>query len=406
MKRGRRIDEKKLHEAVKMGGRDAIDQLRESIRKGEVDTNRLSLRKLYEATGLDPEYLGGEGRTIVSEATNTTTTFTNILDVVLSEEAEQTFESVDTIGEELVRTVPARNRSYRVPGGLWGSFSMPVPETAATGRNAITGVGENEAYSEITLGEKYTSVSAGPKQGGIVRITEEQIYFDEFDIALQQARRAGEFLAVNKEIRILSEIMTGQTYNEDGVDKKLWWDDDNGNVLYDTTFDGVATLDEARQKLVAMTADDSGGSFSIKIGPQIRQVLVDSTNLYAMLNALNVAQVRTVNSDSDVELSNSPVARLLNGIPVPYSNGYVDTVISTLGNANGLESGVFFCGDFPKQFEYHEVWPMSTVVRTGQQHDDGFNKDVVFELKVREWGWTQTVAKEWVIMVTPQADGE
>jgi len=224
------------------------------------------------------------------------------------------------------------------------------------------------------------------KRGAIVPVTKEAIFFDRTGLVLQRAGEVGHTLGLDKEKRILAEVVgLNTTYKRNGAaavgpyaaaaDNRPWVNVVASNALVDWT-----DIDAAEQAFAAMNDPDTGNA----IDNTGKTLLVPSALVGTAMRILNATEVR--HGTNPVSVSSSPISG--------YSHLTSRQVHRLTGSAT-----TWFVGNFKKAFRYMQNWPIQ-VVQAPPNATEEFNNDIVAQFKASERGIAATVNPWYVIKCT------
>ena len=189
------------------------NDFRQALQSKQLRPEEFSIRKLFEAFVADGRELAEElgpqsGGMPLLESAVDTSAFANISGQVVYSAVMEAFESEPFVFAPLVRTINTQFSGERIPGvGRLG--------------DAAEEVGEGQPYPSVGLGQDWIETPQTTKRGFVVPVTREAIFFDRTHLVLQRAAEVGEFLALNKEKRIIDclidENSVEHRYNHKGA---------------------------------------------------------------------------------------------------------------------------------------------------------------------------------------------
>ena len=158
-----------------------------------------SIRGIFESTvdggrEMYQSWMGGSKERPVGvgihESGVNLSSFSNIINQISFSRVMDEFNKPNLIGDSLVEVIPSDNEWEKLPGmGGIGDQAKAVNE------------GEN--YPIASLSEDFVITPETVKYGMIVPVTKEAILFDKTGLVLRRAGQVAEYLAINREKRIL-----------------------------------------------------------------------------------------------------------------------------------------------------------------------------------------------------------
>lgn len=362
-----------------------------------IDRNDVSIREIWEAfvgpCGLTTQFASRSGETlhepdVALEAPMDSRTFANITQALLGREVIDAFTLPGLIGDQLVMNYPSRTLNEKLPGFTASEGSQRVLE------------GQDYPESKGITG-MYVGTDVATKNGIIIAVTEEAIFFDQTGMLMDRARGIGEKTALDKELTILRGV-TGTVspfYPSGTIDSNFYQagpyaaDPENplvptakGNLIASNPLVDWTSIEASR--VAFNTRRDSEGD---PILVQARQLLVPDALRATALRAVGTTQVVDDPNTSTgaaarklMSTSNSPLAELLGGTPTILSSPILDFLSITTS---------WFHGDFKRQFRWKDIWPLQTFAVQSPDDPDRFKRDIVAKIKVRFYGGI--FAKSW-----------
>ena len=369
---------------LRLDAKRAVSDFTEALKAGTYRREEFSLRELAEHTvedgrewvrTMDPRF--GESAYVEAAGAVSTVNFSNITGQLALSAVMDAYENEAYIFSRLVETIPTRLSNEKIPG------------LQRIGNQAEV-VGEAEPYPLVGIGEDWIRTPTAVKRGMIVPVTKEAIFYDLTGRVLTNCAEVGEFLGVNKEIRIIDclidENTTAGRYN---------WKDTVYATYASSGGHGVVNL-KAANGLVDWTNIDA----ALLVASQI----VDPWTglpISAMGSDLVVAQQlvatanHVVNATSNIRTtpgfatSANPNQATLNGSPITGLPGYsapqYNIRSSKLLSSRLATKTSWFIGDVRKQIAYWEHWPI-TVSQASPNSEKEFNQDIVMQFKASEKG--------------------
>lgn len=357
------------------GPREFSRLLMEAIEKGEIDPFSLSVRGLAEATmGRDwvdrlspvPGHSGFDLLEAGGSAVDSTA-FSNITGQIVYSTVLQGYQAEGMIGDQLVTTIPTRLSGEKIPG------------IAEIGDEAEE-VNEGEEFPHAGFGEDYIQTPETVKNGLIVPVTKEAIYFDRTNLIVMRARQVGEWLRMRKEKRIL-DMVIGYTnnYKWKGTSYDTyqaatpWINVGSGLELSDWT-----DIDEALQLFAAMTDPHTGEA--IVVMPKV--LLCMPYKAMTAKRILSATEIRHSTGSTIETLSANPVA---GSYQILSSALLYARLLANVETDSAKAKLYWFLGDPKRAFAYMENWPI-TVVQAPSNSEPEFSRDIVLRFKASERG--------------------
>lgn len=379
----RRINYRELRQAYEAdGARQFCRELGDALERGRkgqpggLSSSDFSLREIAEecvkdgrewVRSLDPR----SGSSVMeSSAGVDSTAFSNITGQLLINQILEAYESEEFVFTNLVRTVQTRLSGERIPG--------------------VTGIGdkaevvrEGMPFPNVGIGEDYIDTPVTTKDGLIVPVTKEAVFFDRTGVLLQQASQVGEALGIRKEKEII-DVVIGTTNN-------YRWKGTAYNT-YQTSTPWINNLAGAANDLIDWT--------SVELAEALFDEMLDpNTGEPVILNGVQIvacpAKRHTINrilnaSEIRFTASSAPTETVA---PNPLSSMGYRGMTSRLLYRRLLASGknaanakrTWFLGDMERAFAYMENWPI-TVVQAPNNSEAEFNQDIVARFKASERG--------------------
>lgn len=276
------------------------------------------------------------------------------------------YNKPDFVAHSLVEVIQTRFNGEKIPSvENMGGDDFEVPE--------------GSEYPHIGFGEAFIETPATTKRGRIVALTRETVFFDKTGMYMRHAGKVGEWLAQERDKRIL-DVIIGATnnYKRNGVSTDTYqtaapWINSQSNPLNDWT-----DVDESWDLLTEMTDPDTGDPIDIGAAETI---LVPSQQRFTAARILNATEVRSVVSGVET-ISQNPLTgqglRLVHSTPL-----YHRLLANGVSAANAKQ--YWFHGNFMKAFAYMENWPL-TVVQAPPNSEAEFTQDILHRVKASERG--------------------
>lgn len=345
------------------------ENVQEGFHRGHLKLSDISIRGLFEALvpdGREAVRLLEPGRPVGLFETDAVKTgdFTNILLHALSGEVLRIHDNVDLIWSGITTTVNTNLERERIPGigGLGDAAEL---------------VNESDPYPIVGEAAEYVDTPITQKRGFIVPITKEAIFFDRTNLVQARAQQAAEWMAINKEKRVIS-VAVGATnnWNYNGTAYNTY-QTGGGSELFDNTVTSNAfvswkNIRAADRKFADLTDPITGEP--IQIGNS-RVIVCDpeiAMDVRRVVGATEIREQQSSDPDSrtNITLSANPVS----GISVLVSPHVGDLA---------ADANEWFYGDPMRAFRYFQNWGITTDT-AGRGSSLDFHNDIVVQYKVSE----------------------
>lgn len=299
------------------------------------------------------------------------------------------FNEVERIGPSLADDYPSKLKIDTITGF----------ETMDLTKHEIP---EGADYPDFGISDKYVTYPEPGKIGGIVRVTEETIYFDQTGQILSAVKKLGDRMATYQEFLDVGDVFdafyvasTKGVYRVSGSVTELY---PTGGTLNNyvsgatTVLDltnGVTALRAARNQFKNMT-DDSNDSFPILSSP--KSILIGDVDVDIVDTLLNSA-----GDPGSANLRKNPLQNPRHRYEVLASQ-MVDYFRASTTYTRVPTYG-WLMGSFKKQFDRKVIFPSETFVSQGPDSDDAIQKDVVFRFKTRYKGRIYAKDHRYVVFV-------
>jgi hypothetical protein len=384
--------ERKIRDIVERRGVAVAAEMVEDLltdEKHPLLPEQVSIRNLWE------QLVGPTGQTLalvakanrvgfvnILEAPVNTTAFDVITGQLIAKKVIAGYQYPPAIGDRLVTNYPSNRKTETIAGFT----SVDGPEEVQEGQDYPESAG---------LGEKYVTTET-KKKGRIISITEEMVLFDQTNQILQRARGIGIKCRLDKEKTILKAVMgIDQCYRPSGTATNLYtsaWEFLAANALADWT-----DIDNAEQQHANNVVDETG---DVVLMVPRQQLVMPALKRTAMRisNATEVRQTQKGATDATFyeTAGSNPVA----GDYEILSSPIMVQLASAAGWAAGDQTGRWWLGDFPMQFFWQEIWPIS-VVKAKAGNEREFNADIAARFKVRYYGGCFAETNQYVIQNDP-----
>lgn len=370
---------KRLYEGL--GPTQACNHLAEALEAGHLRPQEFSLRQLAEAMipdgaewvrMLSPVHKSGQMSLLEAGGTAVdTAAFRNVTGQLIFSKIKADYNTPAMVMSRLVPDVPTSLDGEKIPG------------TTQIGDQAEV-VAPGKDFPTVGFSEDYQETPQTTKRGLICAVTKEAVFFDRMNLVLQQAGKVGEWLAVNKEKRLI-DLLIGQTNNykwrgtnyNTYATSGAWINRKSSNPL--TNWENV---DAADQLWANMTDPFTGEPITI-MGKQIVCMPANAKRGRMILNATAVNYGDITTGTGNQTVGANPLAGssfTLAESALAYSRLQSQRSISASNAAK-----YWYYGDFAKAFAYMQNWPL-TVVQAPANNDDEFDRDVVAKFKASERG--------------------
>lgn len=359
---------------------EALDRGRAG-RPGGLRPDDFSIRDLAAALitdrGGEPIGLGGlealcRGRLLEADGALTTSAFAAVTGQVLNAAVREGYALPEFILSQMIPAIDGRAREARITG-----VSLPLAEG-----KALT-VAEGEEYPAVGMYDEYVKTPATTKRGAVVRITKEAVLQDETGQILEQARRVGELIGLQKEIA-LTDYVIGAVANC-VIEKRVGdsaettsnlyltsgrWINQQTNPLTDWT-----DIDAAEDLFLGITMPGSGTppiltGRVVLTPPQLRSVA-----------ARTLSATETRSGSSNVVVAANP----LSGLGLRHiASSLIYSRLVAAGAAAATAAGTWFYGDLTSAFRYYRNWDLQ--VEEDRSGALAFSHDVLAQFKASERG--------------------
>lgn len=376
-----------------LGPVGCCEHLMEALTSKKIRAEDFSLRELAEAfcghnwvRRLNPANLGRFQQASLLEAGEgvDVTAFSHITGQIVYSRIHEGWEQAGMIGDQLFETQPTNFDGEKIPGvGLIG----------VEGYDIRPGM----PYPEAGFSEQYWETPTTTKQGEIVSVTKEAIFFDRTSLVLKRAQQVGERARYRKEKKQLA-VFAGITVTLDGntsfSGNNHKWNGTTYNT-YDTAANAIGINSKASTPLTdwedinlseqlfnELLDPDTGNP--INIVPDT--LVVQPAKLYIAKRIQTATSVRSVTPG--YATTGNPV-QTESANPVTISNVLTSKLLRKLIVDSGVSAANaddwWFYGQPKKAFVYMENWPF-TVVASPPNSIKEFEQDIVARWKASERG--------------------
>jgi hypothetical protein len=379
----------------------------ESIAKGDVAVNRISLRGLAEGIMGDDwaeqlNRFNGPERTFM-EATEAVdaSNFAAITGQILITTVQEKYKLASFIGDQLVSTIPAgQNLSTEIIP--WLSDISPSPEVVQPGM----------PYPQTQFSGNYVRLPAIEKVGRICAITAEMIYSDKTSQALASAESVGTYCGLVREERILNTVLglTGSyvygtaagaeaTLNTYSTTAQAGMTFGFINKIASYSLSNFASINTLEQLFYQMKDPNTGKPIDI-FGPGMQMLVMPFQKYTAsrILNPQTVTKNGPFATSGDVEQLESP-----NPLDTNYgllTSAHARNLLVTSGIAAATADKYVYLGNFKKAFVWREAKPME-VVQAPANNWAEFNQDIAVAIKASWWGSAGVTDPRYVVQGLP-----
>ena len=332
--------------------------------------------------------LNGSGYVEIEEAISSTG-FSSAIGQLLAAKLIEGYDSPGFIGDELVTTMPSSLRGERLAG--FTSLQGPKP------------VGELMQYEDSTFTDKFVGTRE-TKRGRLLSISEEAVVFDQTGQILLLASTLGEIARQERERRIVRAVIDADSletvYAPGGTGEQLYSSGNNnlttGNTpLVDWTDIQEVMTFHALNQTDDREPDDTLGAQPIAWMPRIILTATELSGVAARIIAATMIGTAPGDTSNVAMMTGNPLSMIGAGGMIALSSPFIDN--ATDGD-QWDDASDWLIGDFKKQFIYKEIWPLQ-VFRAPAQNEEQFNRDVVAQFKVREYGDVVALDERWVMKV-------
>lgn len=324
------------------------------------------------AGGLDdlpdkPTFEAAGGAPVTAGTFPNVSAFTSAVSGLLEIKVLEPYQSPEFIADQLVKTIPTRQRSEKMPG------------VASLGDNARK-QDPTEAHPRLNMQERWVQTPETEYHGAGIDVDKTAVFFDLTNQVLAQAESLGHVLGLRKEKRILRTVLgIDNPYNYMGVNYNTYltsgnWVNDIQNPLVDWT-----SLNSARLLFSRMTDQETGERIMVTPDTMLVMPLIYETANY-ILNATTVQQ-RTQSSAEVREGANRESGRY-NVITSPIAE---QVLIDEGGVAQADAEDYWYLLSTQKAFAYMENWSMN-VQRANPTDYHMADHNIVFSMFVDEMG--------------------
>lgn len=372
---------KKAFSALKTDGeiKEMTAKFTEAIKESDapMDSKEFSIREMAEAT-LGADAVAAMGRAheagvgeSLREAVSPVklSAFTNITGALLLKAGLESYNSPDHIGSQLVTEESTNEDNERITG------------VAEIDDDALV-VPEDTEYPTMKFGEDYIDVPKSQKRGARIGLTREMIFFDRTGKVIELAKKVGERVATNKEIRILRTVLgVDNTFSRKGVSRNTYV------AAADPRINKVASSElldysqiEAAEQIFNAYVDDRTTGEPIDVRPDTLLCCK-----YKEWTAARIAEAREIriatNTAATQTYGPNPAAGKFKVVTSPW----IQWVLVNKGGMTATNArNHWYYGNSKRAFGYRTLFPFAFVAASS--HDAEFDRDVVMQWKASERG--------------------
>ena len=377
------MNTRELKQMVRTLGPDgAAERIVESLQatcdgeSGHLKPSDFSIRQLAEGIvddgyewvqSMDPR----SASVMESSAGVSTTAFSNITGQLLINAIMDEYNSPAYMISQAFRVMPTQLDGEKIPG------------IAKVG-DKTEEVKEGMPYPHVGFGEDYIETPSTIKNGLIVPVTKEAVFFDRTGLILERANKVGESIAIDKEKRCV-DVFIGAVNNHSW--KGTSYDTYQASTPWINLLTGASndlvdwTQLETAELLFADITDPNTGE-PISIMPDV--LIGCPSKRHTFNRVLNATEIRYQGSGALTEtLAGNPVGSTYRSMTSQYVYSRLQN--SSLGLSAANAKATWFFGEISKAFRYMENWPI-TVTQAPQNSEAEFNQDIIARYKASERG--------------------
>lgn len=356
--------------------------LGEALEEGDLLPESFSLRALAEGligadfvARLNPMRMGG--LVPLSEAPVDLSAFSAITGQIVFSKILQGWNEADGgVFDALATVVPTSFESERIPG---------IGKIDLEGQQVEPGM----PYPQAGFGQQYVDTPVTTKNGLIVSVTKEAVFFDRTGLVLRNAGTVGDRLSKHRLKRLLRTILGitgGNSYLWNGTSYAMFLS--GGSDPYNNLRTGAANVlsdwaavNGARLQLSQNKDPDTGNPIEVsgpmtlivppELGAQARMI-VGATSLVTKTNSGNLETGTTIN----------PARDFVSGI---VESALMRDLLVASGLTLAQASATWLYGDPKRAVNWMQNWGL-TVVQAPSQNPDEFHRDIVAQWKASERG--------------------
>lgn len=399
MRRQKTVKCRELRRQIELDGLEQTSRrLRDALDEGLVKPQDFSVRDLAESliTGRDGRSVGRawvqqlgpqkSGGVLLAEAVGAvdTTAFSNITGQIIYSTMMESYLSPQFVFTSLCDTIPTNLNGEKIPG---------VTQIA----DANIDIEEQMPIPELGFAEDYIETPSTKKQGFIVSVTKEAIFFDRTGLVMKQAADVGSLLGLRKEkklVRVAAGLVNN--YKWKGTSYNTYLTSGNWvNKLVGSSYEFVDYTDiDAAEQLFADLSEPNTGE-PIMIQPDV--IVHTPAYKHAVRRALRATELRTGYGTSVESVS----ANTLDSY-TPYESRLFYRLLQSEGSLSASAAKKYWLiGQPRKAFAWMQNWPL-TVVRAPDNSEAEFTQDISMRFKATERGVAAVLNPRYMVLVTGQ----
>ncbi len=358
-----------------------LNQALEAGRRGDlvngVKAEEFSLREMAQSfmgyewvSRLSPKKSGGFVLLEAGEAVDVSA-FSSITGQIVYSKILDGWQQASTGVDQLIDVVSSSLDGEKFP---WIGQIVDEGEEVKPGMN----------YPETGFGEQYIETPSTKKNGAIVSVTKEAIFFDLTSQVLRVAGQIGERIATKRDKSIYNVIFGGtNTFKWNGTQYNTYqaagafW----SNLIYSNPMIDWTSFNKAELAFSNML--DPVTKNPIEVKPTA--VLVPKALLHTtrqILGATSIQRIFPGYSQANVAAPGNVITQSANSLDnySVISSNYVRHQLKALGLSDAVADGSWLFGNFKKAFAYVENWPLA-VVQAPALSEAEFERDIVTRFK-------------------------
>jgi len=260
-------------------------------------------------------------------------------------------------------------------------------------------VAEGDAYPTAGVTENYIETPEVVKRGVKVPVTKEAVFFDRTGQVVEQCRKVGDSMALNREKRAIRCVVDAGESLTNGYYRYRWgkstsglatiqtYGDNSGthnwdNLAASNAFTDFANMNTAWQLLMAQTDPFTGEPIYF----QPRHLIVGPSLAFTVPRVLQATITTAVggyptSGNANASTFDNPVNSIVGPVTPVGTGSMLYEGINTTASA----ATTWYLGDLSRAFGYLEAWT-PTVVNFGAGTGEDFDRDIVLQFKVSEMG--------------------
>lgn len=285
-----------------------------------------------------------------------------------------------------------------VPLPQGSSKYLRIPGVSNIGREALV-VAELDAYPMVGVCENYIETPEVVKRGATVPVSKEAIFFDRTGQVVEQCRKVGEMMALDREYRAVNCVVDIGESDTNGYYRYRWgkstsglatiatYGDNSGTHNWDNLaatngLTDYANLNTAWQRLMAQVDPFTGEPLYL----QPKHLIVGPGLAFTVPRALNgVVTVATGGYPTSGNPARTEFPNPVESIVGTLTPVGTNSMIFENQNTTASASTTWYMGDLTRAFGYLEAWA-PRVDSLGAGSDKDFERDIAMQFKVSEMG--------------------